>query len=148
MQTEGNASLAAGRPRRPSWTRTADILLRTAHVAVASVLFGGAVWGVSFVQLYWWHHLTIATGGALLTSEIYHCPPHWPYQGRGVMALTHVGLLLLVHLRPDWRVPLLTAVFVFGMVGSHMTKNLRYWSFVHGRVIETRRLSGRTPRHG
>jgi hypothetical protein len=52
------------------------------------------------------------------------------------MAIIHVGLLGLIHLHPDLLVPVLTAVLVFGMVGSHMPKNLRYWSFVHRRVLD------------
>ena len=123
------------RNKRPAWTRSIDVVLRTVHVAVTSVLFGGAVCDVPFYQLFTWHHLAIGTGCALIASEIYHCR-HWPYQGRGVMAIIHVGLLGLIHIRPDLLVPILTVVLVFGMVGSHMPKKLRYWSFVHGRVMD------------
>ena len=121
--------------KRPSWTRTLDVVLRTAHVAVTSILFGGAVCEVPFYKLFTWHYLAIATGCTLIASEVYHSR-HWPYQGRGVMAIIHVGLLGLVHVRPDLLAPILTAVLVFGMVGSHMPKSLRYWSFVHRRVMD------------
>ena len=133
---DSNITIPEKRNKRPAWTRTLDVVLRTAHVAVTSVLFGGAVCGVPFYRLFSWYYLAIATGCALIASEVYHCR-HWPYQGRGVMALIHVGLLGLIHLRSDLLVPVLTAVLVFGMVGSHMPKNLRYWSFVHWRVVGT-----------
>jgi hypothetical protein len=120
---------------RPLWTRWLDVLLRTAHVGAMSVLFGAAVCGVGFCNLFMWHNLTIATGSALVASEIYHSR-HWFYQGRGIMALTHIGLLGLIHLHPELMTSVLTAVLAFGMVGSHMPKSFRYWSFVHGRVME------------
>jgi hypothetical protein len=121
--------------RRPLWTRWLDVVLRTAHVGVMSVLFGAAVCDAGLSGLFLWHHLTIATGCALVVSEIYHSR-HWLYQGRGIMALTHIGLLGLIHLRPDLMTPILTAVLAFGMVGSHMPKSFRYWSFIHGKVLE------------
>ncbi len=121
--------------KRPLWTRGLDVVLRTAHVAVTSVLFGGAVCEASLDQLMPWHSLAIFTGCALVLSEIYHSR-HWLYQGRGAMVIIHVGLLGIIHIRPDLMVPVLLAVLVFGMVGSHMPKSYRYWSFIHGRVMD------------
>jgi hypothetical protein len=121
--------------RRPIWLRAVDTFLRTCHIGVTGILFGGALFEVPFPQLLVWHHLAIGTGCALIISEIYHCP-HWIYQGRGVMVLVHVGLLGIIHYRQDLMIPILTAVLAFGCIGSHMPKNLRYWSFIHGRVID------------
>jgi hypothetical protein len=121
--------------RRPAWTRAVDIFLRICHIGVTSVLLGGAVLQVPMTQLFIWHNLTISTGCALVISEVYHCR-HWLYQGRGAMALIHIGLLGGIHLRPDMITPILITVLVFGVVGSHMPKNLRYWSFVHRRVVD------------
>jgi hypothetical protein len=39
-------------------------------------------------------------------------------------------------LLPDLRIPLLSVIIIFGMVGSHMPKKFRYWSFIHGRVMD------------
>jgi hypothetical protein len=127
-------SNAETRKKRPGWTRTVDLVLRTAHVAVTSVLFGGAVLGVPLSGLFSWRYLAVGTGCGLIASEVYHSR-HWLYQGRGVLALVHFGLLGLIYLRHDLLVPILTVVLVFGMVGSHMPKKLRHWSFVHGRVM-------------
>ncbi len=132
---ESSITVPEKKNKRPAWTRSLDVVLRTAHVAVTSVLFGGVVCDVPFYQLFTWHYLAIGTGCALIASEVYHSR-HWPYQGRGVMAIIHIGLLGLIHLRPDLIVPVLATVLVFGMVGSHMPKSLRYWSFVHRRVVD------------
>jgi hypothetical protein len=121
--------------RRPYWTRTVDIMLRGCHIGTTSVLFGGAVCGVPIAEIFTYHGLSIATGVGLILSEVYHSR-HWLYQGRGIMALIHVGLLALVHFRPDLIVQILIVVLAFGVVGSHMPKKLRYWSFVHGRVMD------------
>jgi hypothetical protein len=121
--------------KRPAWSRHLDVVLRTAHVAVTSVMFGGAIFAVPVHQLVSWYYLTIATGIGLIASEVYHSY-HWPYQGRGAMVLIHVGVLGLMHLRPDLATPVLAVALVFGMVGSHMPKRFRYWSFVHKRIME------------
>lgn len=112
-----------------------DVLLRTTHVAVTSVVFGGAVFHIALNQLLTWYYLTIATGIGLVASEYYHSY-HWPYQGRGAMVVIHVGVLGFIHLRPDLAAPILGVALIFGMVGSHMPKKYRYWSFVHKRVVD------------
>ena len=121
--------------KRPAWTRVLDIILRTAHVTITSILFGAAVFDIPFSRILILLYFAIGTGCALIASEFYHSR-HWPYQGRGIMVLIHATLFGLIHLLPDFIVPLMTAVIIFGMVGSHMTKKLRYWSFVHRRVME------------
>ena len=131
---DSTITIPAKRSKRPAWTRAVDVVLRTAHVAVTSVLFGAAVYGVPLHMLSSWRYLAIITGCALIASEVHHWP-HWPYQGRGVMALIHIGLLGIMYMQPSMRLPVLFMVLVFGMVGSHMPKKLRYWSFVHGRVL-------------
>jgi hypothetical protein len=121
--------------KRPAWTRILDIALRTAHVPVIGVLFGGAIFKIPFDQLLPWRYLAIATGCALIASEVLH-GRHWPYQGRGVMVFIHVGLFSLVYFRPSLAIPCLLAALVVGMVGSHMPKKLRHWSFIHRRVMD------------
>ena len=119
--------------QRPTWKRILDVVLRTVHVLVISVLFGGAVFKIPAAQLSPWKYLAIVTGGALIVSEILHSR-HWPYQGRGVMVFIHVGLFSLAGFQPGLAIPCLLAALVVGMLGSHMPKKLRHWSFIHGRV--------------
>jgi len=130
---QSDISIPEKQAKRPSWTRVLDIVLRTAHVAVIGVLFGGAVFNAPLYLLLQWQYLAIGTGCALIASEVYH-RRHWPYQGRGLMVFIHALLFGLIRLQPGLTVPLLLAAIVFGMVGSHMPKRLRYWSFMHRRV--------------
>ncbi len=130
---DDNDTFSGKQNQRSAWTRILDIALRAAHVLVISVLFGGAVFKIPFYQLLPWRILAVASGIALIASEVFH-NLHWPYQGRGVMVYLHVGLFILFCFRPDLAIPCLAAALVIGLSGSHMPKRLRYWSFIHGKV--------------
>jgi hypothetical protein len=121
--------------KRPLWTRYVDIALRTAHVLVISILFGGAIFGIPLNQLLPYQRLAVVTGSALIVSEIFH-RPHWATQIRGVMVFIHAGLLGLVIFRPDLSVIWLSTALVVGMVGSHMPKKFRHWSYTLRRAEE------------
>lgn len=121
--------------RRSGWSKALDLILRACHIGTSSVLFGGFVCAVPFTRLSTWHHLSIATGSALIIFNICKCR-HWPYQGRGLMAALHVGLVGLVHVRPELTAPVLAAALAVGVVGSHMPGYLRHWSLIHGRRID------------
>jgi len=117
--------------RRPGWVRAIEILLRTGHIGTTGVLFGGAIFAVPFAHMISWHQVAIATGGGLALLGI-NQSRHWPYQVRGMIALTHVGLLGLVHLYPEYRAQILATVLVIGSIGSHMPGNIRHWSPMQG----------------
>ncbi|HTF99731.1 MAG TPA: hypothetical protein VK654_03985 [Nitrospirota bacterium] len=119
---------------RPMGTRTLDLILRSAHVAVTSAVFGAAVFEVPVCRLISWNYAAIGTGSALIVLAILHSR-HWPYQVRGVTAIIHIALLGLLFLRPDLRALILALVLVSGMIGSHLPKKYRHWSFVHKRVM-------------
>ena len=132
---ENNSPIPVTQSRRPAWTRFLDIALRTAHVLVISVLFGGAVFRIPTDQLVPWQHLAMATGVMLIVSEIIH-HTHWLTQIRGLMVFIHAGLLGLAIFRPDLAKIFLGASLVFGLVGSHLPKKIRYWSYSLRRVEE------------
>jgi hypothetical protein len=121
--------------RRSGWSKVLDLILRSCHIGTSGVLLGGFVWAVPYTRLSTWHHLTIATGSALIIFNICKCR-HWPYQGRGLMAALHVGLLWFVHVRPEIMMPILATVLTVGVVGSHMPAFLRHWSLVHRRILD------------
>lgn len=123
------------RKKRSGWFKVLDMVLRSCHIGTSSVLVGGLVFAVPFTRLSTWHNLTIATGSALILFNVLKCR-HWPYQGRGLMAALHVGLLWFAHVRTEYMVPLLMAVLTIGVVGSHMPALLRHWSVVHRRVLD------------
>jgi hypothetical protein len=127
--------IKANKKKRPTWPKLLDLLIRVFHVGTSSVLFGGIVWAVPFTQLSSWHRLTIITGIALIISGI--CGSrHWPYQGRGLTATVHVGLLGLIHVRPATMLPVLTLVLIAGVAGSHLPGFIRHWSLLHGRRVD------------
>jgi len=124
-------------PKKMKLGRMLNIALRTAHIGATSVLFGGHVFDVAKERLLLWLYLTIATGAILAAIEAY---PRWRwfYQGRGAAVLGKMALLCLILIPQLWayRVPILVAVIVIASVGSHMPARFRYYSFVHGRVLD------------
>lgn len=117
--------------------RILNIALRTAHIGVTSVLFGGHVFDIAKDRLLLWLYLTIATGGMLAAIEAYP-RLRWFYQGRGIAVIGKLLLLCLILIPCVWpyRVSILVAVIVIASVGSHMPARFRYYSFVHGRVLD------------
>jgi len=136
LQPSGVITPATGKKqgdaRRPSGTmRWLGIGVRTGHLGVTAVLFGGVLLLVPFARLTPWHHLTIATGGLLLFLEWLH-DSRWPHRGKGLLGLLHLGLCLLIHFVPALTVPLLWAILISGGIGSHMPRRYRHWSFLQG----------------
>jgi len=114
--------------------RAIALFLRTAHLLAMAVFVGETFAASPDPSLRTWRLLAFATGAALLVSEVSH-GRHWAYQGRGVVALAHVGVLALLGVGGMDRFAC-TAALVIGSVGSHMPRSLRKWSFRHGRVVD------------
>jgi len=128
-----NRSTPSGETKQPSSAiRWLSIIVRTGHIGVAAVFFGGCVLHVPFSQLVLWHHLTIATGGGLLVLELRQ-DPRWPHQGEGLLGLFHILLGVMIHLKPALTAPLLWGILVSGCIGSHMPRRFRHWSILYGR---------------
>jgi hypothetical protein len=121
--------------KKPGWTRAVDIIARTGHVTATGVVFAAVVFGIPSSRIIPWNVAAVVTGALLIVLEISH-RPHWIQQCRGLMVVIHVSLIGLVHVFPDIKMLLLALVIVFGMVGSHMPKNIRYWFILHGRKTE------------
>jgi hypothetical protein len=121
--------------RRLPYGRAWNIAFRTAHIGVTGALVGGHVFDVPAGRLHPWLYATIFTGAALTLIEAF---PHgrWLYQGRGLFVLAKLLLLLLIPWLWDYRVAILTVVIVLASVGSHMPARFRYYSVVHGRVLD------------
>ena len=56
----------------------------------------------------------------------------WPHRGKGLLALAHALLALVVPLRPGLAVPILWLILILGSVGSHMPRRWRHWSLLDG----------------
>jgi hypothetical protein len=117
-------------PHARAW----NIGFRTCHIAVTGMLLGGHAFAVSEERLRPFLWLTLATGLFLIFLEAYpSC--RWFYQGRGVMVLLKLVLLACIPLFWEFRVVILLAIVVIASIGSHMPARLRYYSLVHGRVL-------------
>jgi len=121
--------------RRPGWLQALDLLIRTWHIGVTGVLFGGSVCYVPFERLLAWHHMAIASGGALAFSRVVQSR-HWPYQVRGLMALVHVGLLAILPFHKELMVPVLSTVLVLGVFAANMPGYIKQYSVIHRCRIE------------
>jgi hypothetical protein len=117
-------------PHARAW----NIAFRTAHLAATGVLLGGHAYNVApdLLALPLW--LSILTGAGLIFIEAYPSL-RWLYQGRGLMVLAKLVLLLLIPWLWSYRLPILLAVVVIASVGSHMPSRFRYYSLLHGRVL-------------
>jgi hypothetical protein len=131
---ENHGSSRADKNKRTGWSKVVDLILRSCHIGISSVLFGGLVWEIPFARLAPWHSAVIATGSALIVFNIYKSR-HWPYQGRGLMAALHLGLIGFVHIRPDLVLPVIATALAVGVSGSHMPAFIRHWSLLHRRVL-------------
>ena len=128
---------------RPSGlARWLGIAVRTGHLGTAAVYFGGALLRVQPARLAPWLMAALVSGALLLVLELLH-DRRWPHRGKGLLALAHAGLVLLLPLAPGLAAPVLWLVLVSGSVGSHMPRCLRHWSILDG--PEQRSADGRRP---
>lgn len=111
--------------------RWLNIAVRTAHIAVGGVVFGGFMLQVPHHHLVTWLCLTIASGGVLLALEWMH-DADWPHRGKGLFVYLHALLGLFLHAAPGLVIFLIWGIVISGSIGSHMPRRFRHWSFLHG----------------
>jgi len=114
--------------------RAWNIGLRTSHIAAMGVLIGGHAFNVPRPQLVptlWW---VIATGVALGVVEAGNSLT-WFHQGRGLVTMGKLLLILLVPWFWEQRLAILVLVVVLASVGSHMPARFRYYSVIYRQVL-------------
>jgi len=119
-----------GIPHERAW----NVGLRTVHLMAFGLLLGGHAWEIEPVRLAGPLWVTILSGAALMGLEL-RKGLEWLFLGKGVMILVKLGLLLLVPIFWEARVPLLLAVVVIASIGSHMPSRFRYYSLLRRRVV-------------
>ncbi len=117
--------------------RAWNIALRTAHIAASGVLLGGHAFALPAERLLAALYLTVGTGIALAIAES-GASLLWFHQGRGLLTLAKLALVLAVPWCWSWRLVLLLGVVVLASVGSHMPARFRYYSVLFRRVIPCR----------
>jgi hypothetical protein len=83
------------------------------------------------VHYYAW--LVVATGLGLVATELHHSL-RWPHEGRGLLAMSHMAPVALLHFGEGLCVEMLWIALVIGAIGSHMPRDWRHWSLVYGKV--------------
>jgi hypothetical protein len=121
--------------KRAGWARGVDIALRSVHIGAAGILLGGVVFNQPLDTLHSWAWWAVLTGLGLVATEVHHSW-RWPYQGRGVMAMLHIGCVAVLHVGPQYGVQMMWAALLIGAVGSHMPRKFRHWSFRDGQVMD------------
>lgn len=121
----------AGIVRQTEAMRWLNIVVRTAHIGAAAMLFACATGAISVQESSIWHYLIIATGDALVVMEWLH-DRRWVHRGKGLLAILHLGLFIVIQFHPGWTVPLLWAILILGSVCSHMPRRYRHWSIIQG----------------
>ena len=124
-------------PRTIPAHRFLGIALRTAHLATFGVLIGGHVFDVHHDRLFPFLLATIASGAGLMALEL--CSTcAWLLEAKGLAVLLKLGLLLLVPVFWQQRVPILILVVVVASVGAHMPARYRHVSLLPRRPLEPR----------
>ena len=113
--------------------RSLAIAARTAHLLAMAGYVGVLLQGRREGRDQW-RLATTFSGAALLATEASHSR-HWPYQGRGLLSIAHIGVLLLGHFANRAGTPVAIAALVIGAVASHLPRSIRKWSLVHRRVV-------------
>ena len=122
---------AAETGRREEILRWVSIVVRTAHMGTAAMLFGLALVPGAAGDSRLWLHLAIATGDVLVVLELLQ-DRRWLHRGKGLLGILHIGLFVVWQLRAAWTVPLLWAILVVGSICSHMPRRYRHWSILQG----------------
>jgi hypothetical protein len=114
------------------WVR---ISLRTAPLIAMGLLVGGVAAAApqdSLAGALWG---TLLTGAAFVAIELYQSPL-FLVQVKGVAVFVKIALLILAVEVPNVALPALIAAIVIGGISSHMPGKFRYYSIVHGKVVQ------------
>ena len=122
--------------------RLVNVGCRTLHLVGVSALFGSVLWGVPAERLGPALWLTVGSGVGLLAAEAL-TGVAWLWEGRGLLALAKLGILLAVPLAGTYAVGLLGLAMVVAAVGSHMPARIR-----HGVWIPAARAAARDGKSG
>jgi hypothetical protein len=107
-----------------------SITFRTMHILAICILVGGHAFNAPADQLRSFLYVAILSGIGMASIEAY---PSFQslFQGWSFLLLFKLALLCVIPFAWNHRLPILVAVVIIGSVGSHMSKRLRHYSFLH-----------------
>jgi len=115
------------------WTR---IILRSLHlvglIGIGGVYFSQQPNTLWLVYIY----LTLGTGTLLMLIEIW-TNAIWLIQLRGVVILIKLGLLAILAHTTVWQNELLICIIFISGIIAHAPANMRYFSILHGKRIDS-----------
>lgn len=117
--------------------RWLTIIFRTVHLAGVAGIGGGYLWNAPVSDWEPWLWLTVASGLALVTTDIWG-DWRWWVQVRGVAVIAKLALLGVIPAFPGQRGALFLAAVGVSAVISHAPRHWRHFSLVGER--------GRDPR--
>ena len=119
---------------KPSWSRIAQVVLRSAHIAAMGLVLGGIYLGGGFERLRAAILLTVASGLLLAAVDLAK-GPGFLLQGSGAALLLKLALLGLGNWWSGARLEWYLAATVVASIGSHMPGAWRHFSFRAWRVL-------------
>lgn len=125
-----------------SGLRLVNVGCRTLHLVGVSALFGGVLWGVPPERLGPALWVTVASGVGLLVVEAL-TGAVWLWEGRGLMVLVKLGILLIVPFAGTYAVGLLSLAMVVAAAGSHLPAGVRHAVWVP--AARAARRKGQSP---
>ena len=120
---------------KPSASRIAQVVLRSAHIAAMGLVLGGIYLGGGFERLRGAILLTVASGLLLAVIDLAK-GPGFLVQGSGAALLLKLALLGLGNWFDGARLQWYLAATVVASIGSHMPAAWRHFSLLTGRVPE------------
>ena len=134
--TDLRALLFPPEGRSFSGKRWASIACRTAHLVGMAGVSGGMLLDVAPEVWQGYLALTVASGMALLLLDSF-TSLIWVVQVRGLSVLAKLGALACLGRLEDHRALLIVLVVVLSGLSSHAPARVRYFSVLHGRVVDT-----------
>jgi hypothetical protein len=119
---------------KPSWSRLAQVALRSVHIAAMGLVLGGIYLGGGFDRLRGAILLTIASGLLLAVIDLAK-GPDFLAQGCGAALLVKLALLALGNWFAGARLEWYLAATVVASIGSHMPAAWRHFPLLRARNL-------------
>ena len=119
---------------KPSWSRLAQVALRSVHLAAMGLVLGGIYLGGGFERLRGAILLTVASGLLLAAIDLAK-GPDFLVQGSGAALLLKLALLGLGNWFAGARLEWYLAATVVASIGSHMPAVWRHFPLLRGRNL-------------
>jgi hypothetical protein len=115
------------------YKRLLKVVVRSIHLVGAAGTFADAMMGISS-SIY---ITTVIITGILLVFLEAYSSPIWLVQVRGVSVYIKLVIIWFMHIYPSYAVSCMIAVIVISGLISHAPSYIRYYSFMHNRVIHS-----------